>query len=382
MRRITGRTDERGATLVFIGVMVAVIIGATGLAVDMGNLALQRSRAQHAADAAAWAIAYDCVSKDAARVTANCNEVYAESGTIPEFITKNASDGTGEVVSMDPNNHAKVRIEKPVDLFFLDVLGITSQTVGASAKTIWGWTNKGVTPPYAVGICDFLHQPIDPPYDVFLNGSTTENNGPVKDWKTGPTSGPADIPAAFWNPSSGSDTCSGGNPVPIGMPTPPPLARTIISGMWFSKSPYCNNSWSNGGSLLVMHDVICGTRVNTNQAYSGYEVQLDQVLLIPIYAPYDNWTNGGACVDAANHWVSCPGMTGASDAQFKLKVVGFAPFKISGWNLKGSSAGVETPDDQEGYMGKFVSSCPSCGEIDPSAPPGAHIGDPTVKLVE
>ncbi|MFI5936852.1 pilus assembly protein TadG-related protein [Actinoplanes sp. NPDC051494] len=62
MRRLT-RADDEGAVAVLVAVLLAggVLIGLTGLVVDVGGLYAKREQLQSGADAAAWAVAEACV---------------------------------------------------------------------------------------------------------------------------------------------------------------------------------------------------------------------------------------------------------------------------------------------------------------------------------
>ena len=93
MRRLTRSREERGVSAVLFAIMAVCLVAATGLGVDTGNLALQSSRVQHSADAAAFAIAYDCVAKDAAKCSPS-----GGSSTANHFATENSSGGSGSVV--------------------------------------------------------------------------------------------------------------------------------------------------------------------------------------------------------------------------------------------------------------------------------------------
>jgi len=63
MRRLT-RADDEGAVAVLVAVLLAggVLLGLTGLVVDVGGLFAKREQLQAGADAAAWAVAENCIN--------------------------------------------------------------------------------------------------------------------------------------------------------------------------------------------------------------------------------------------------------------------------------------------------------------------------------
>ncbi|WP_067496810.1 pilus assembly protein TadG-related protein [Actinoplanes sp. TFC3] len=63
LKRLFRRDDDRGAVAVLAAVLLSggVLIGATAIVVDVGNLYAKREQLQAGADAAAWAIAQACI---------------------------------------------------------------------------------------------------------------------------------------------------------------------------------------------------------------------------------------------------------------------------------------------------------------------------------
>ena len=59
MKNITKKWRQSGAILAFTALLLPMIIVGTGLAVDLGNIYVQYSRLQNAADAAALAGAHE-----------------------------------------------------------------------------------------------------------------------------------------------------------------------------------------------------------------------------------------------------------------------------------------------------------------------------------
>lgn len=116
--------QEEGASLVYVTLLLLVLFGFAGLAVDGSNAYFQRRRLQTAADAAALA---------GARSLA-----LAQNGTqIGNEVEDIAVDSNGATAStwsaINSNKGVSVQATKDVDTFFARVIGIDSLEVSASA---------------------------------------------------------------------------------------------------------------------------------------------------------------------------------------------------------------------------------------------------------
>lgn len=119
--------SNKGSTMVIIAVMAFVMLGFTAVAVDTGNVMIQKQRLQNAVDAAALASAQMLPDSDAAEEAA---DRYARlNGVSPSDITATISDG-GKCIT--------IRANKNIEYTFARILGLTGQTVSLSAKAECG----------------------------------------------------------------------------------------------------------------------------------------------------------------------------------------------------------------------------------------------------
>jgi Flp pilus assembly protein TadG len=116
---------EAGQTMVVAVLVLTVVLGSAALAIEGGNLFLQKRNLQGNADAAARAGAAHLPSS-----TGQANT------TASSFVTNvNAADGAsvGSITFAESNTNITVNVEKQVDGSLLDLLGIAPPTVRATA---------------------------------------------------------------------------------------------------------------------------------------------------------------------------------------------------------------------------------------------------------
>lgn len=162
MRRLGGTTvlnEDRGATLVFVAILLVVLFGFTAFAVDIAASYHERRVVQNGADAAVLAIAEDC-----ARGTLPCGEPYV-SQTAQLYADANAPDlattveelildlenqeVTVRTLSHDPNTGRDALVH-----FFAAVLGIPESPIRAEATARWGTLGASSTVPITMSMCD------------------------------------------------------------------------------------------------------------------------------------------------------------------------------------------------------------------------------------
>lgn len=167
MHRLAGlwrplRGDE-GITMVLVGVMLAVVLGLAGMAVDLGVVYAERRELRTAADAAALAIAEDC-----ARGTRSCDQATALN-TATLYAHANAWDGSSVVESVDLNisgpRTGSVRVvtsawdaasnQAGVPVPLMSLLGIDRVSVGAAATAIFDHPGSGGGVPLTIDTCEF-----------------------------------------------------------------------------------------------------------------------------------------------------------------------------------------------------------------------------------
>ena len=118
------RPKERGQILVMAAILLPVLLGMAGMAVDVGTYASERRSLQNAADSAALAGGQEL--PDAAAAEARALEYLADYGVNSSDVTVTVSGGTTEP-------RVRVLIDRPHDFVFMGVLGIEDADVGAAA---------------------------------------------------------------------------------------------------------------------------------------------------------------------------------------------------------------------------------------------------------
>lgn len=160
MRRLNhpSATDERGATMVFIAVLMLGLLAMTAFAFDFGRIRSEQRELQTGADAGALAIAQDCV-KDL------CVGGYDEYAVAEALADANAGDGLAWVpnVALDtaggavtvlaatedgPNDHQ-------FDMTFAAAIGYDGLTVTADATVAWGPPAGLATLPLTFSRCEW-----------------------------------------------------------------------------------------------------------------------------------------------------------------------------------------------------------------------------------
>jgi len=121
------RTYEGGQALVLVALLVPVLLGMAGMAVDLGNYASDRRGLQNAADSIALAAARDLPNAGQAEVAAH------------QWADKNGIDWNRVTLDISGGTTApkvSVTIAKPHDFVFARLVGITSKDVSAHAAAI------------------------------------------------------------------------------------------------------------------------------------------------------------------------------------------------------------------------------------------------------
>lgn len=159
MSRLAGRTrrgagsrrrDERGAVAVTVALLMVPLIGFAALAVDVASLWAQRQQLQTGADAAALAIASDCLREDC-----------GTSAQIAAALAKaNLDNGTPSVALSGQSGTSVTVTNTAVQSFiFAPVLGIQSSPVTTQATATWGAPSAGIgVLPVALNLCEYRYQ--------------------------------------------------------------------------------------------------------------------------------------------------------------------------------------------------------------------------------
>lgn len=129
-RRFADKTPrERGVVLIWFAMLLIVLLGFAGFAVDLSNWWLQADKLQRAADAGAHAgVVY--LPADLANATSTARAEVTKNG-----YTLNGGGANATVhVSQEPNpNRLRVRVTTTVDNYFVKLLGIPSVTLNREA---------------------------------------------------------------------------------------------------------------------------------------------------------------------------------------------------------------------------------------------------------
>jgi len=117
--------NQNGSVIVLATFAFVVLMGMVGLALDMGNLYLQRIKIQNAVDAAALCGAQDL--PNTASATTDANTYLTSNGEQPANATMSFANANTEMI---------VSVTRNVQTMFLSVLGFKSYPVGASATAL------------------------------------------------------------------------------------------------------------------------------------------------------------------------------------------------------------------------------------------------------
>lgn len=146
-----------------------IIVAFVGLAFDVGAAFAKRQEAQNAADAAALAVAAECVESRSARDCPNDQTAASEIALLNERTDNSARIPAGGIdYDTPPPYHVTVTVEAEQRTFFLSILGeaFTSLTVTREATANYGSPVAGtVTIPIAGSEC--LFPPELAPDEVF-----------------------------------------------------------------------------------------------------------------------------------------------------------------------------------------------------------------------
>jgi len=150
------KRSERGVTAIVVGLLAPVLIAGVGLSADVGNVMWQRHRMQGAVDNAALAIAEDCALRRASCSTSGTNPALSTADLI---VSQNIDGATttvpGTIASTSPS--VTVRAKKHVPMSFAGMIGLVSKETSVKATATWEQAPKTGYPllPMAVGYCQW-----------------------------------------------------------------------------------------------------------------------------------------------------------------------------------------------------------------------------------
>ncbi|MGJ9411380.1 TadE/TadG family type IV pilus assembly protein [Aeromicrobium sp. CF4.19] len=119
--------DERGVSAVFFALVLVVMVGALGLSVDIGNVAYQRTQAQHAADTSARHLAYQCARYPS---EVQCSALQSSA----ETIAAESINGSSVTATQDTTQKSvTVSVAKNIETNLLAAIGSPTKEVMATA---------------------------------------------------------------------------------------------------------------------------------------------------------------------------------------------------------------------------------------------------------
>ncbi len=328
---------ERGATTVMFAIVFTALLAAVGLGIDSSSLAFHRSRTQHAADAAALAIATDCVRN------LPCNSSAATSSAAYYNVGAgaNATGGTAQAYGIAPTGLTKasgqvtVTITKTVGTKFFSFLGIDSRNVRAVATAKWSRNPKaGDVVPFGVSLCQYVNAGVNNPttLDTTMNDAMRDTIVPKNNTKL--TEAYANM-APFLAPS-----CTVPADVRALAPSLPLTVTMLKGGLWMSShGASINNGKLIPTTILDQLESVVDLPVNQQTKFAP-PIAGGTTLLFAIYAPTGNYDHGGLRADGNN---------AAWKGTVDMRVIGYAPFEISGYCFSSCGGPV-------GIRGKFIST--------------------------
>lgn len=360
MRRFNHPHEERGVTAIFFGLAIVVLIAGLGLSIDIGNVAYQRNRAQNAVDNAARDLARSCAK---APTGAECAALQASATSIAGL----SFDGGTVVATRPAAGKVKVTVEKEIDTPLLSAIGITSKSVAAEAvaSSQSGHPTEGYPVlPLGVGYCTWKNHSA-------AAGTATETSDKialrtdtlqaVKNLLSPLTSGllaailPVDTLLSSLLGVGATESCthpSQGQLLTLSGAvwlTGENVLTTALSGLFSYNAPSCK--LRVGSDLLAFVGAVEGSltipTTCTQKFGVGKDVAVGKTIMLPIYVPRSNLQNAGI-----NLLGACVGLSLLSSKYGKtcvevppkigVDIVGYAPFKITGWTYPGTPSATDS----------------------------------------
>ena len=163
--------SEEGVSLILVGVALIMLVAFVGFAVDAGAMYQERRELRRGADAAALAIAEDCVTG-----AKPCTEA-AGVATADVYADANADDGTATVESVmidpapaNPDYTMTVKVDTLAEdadgpgfaMRFMQLLGLDRVDVHGSATAATGYPGEGFGFPITVEECEYYKSFTEP----------------------------------------------------------------------------------------------------------------------------------------------------------------------------------------------------------------------------
>ncbi|KRC66266.1 hypothetical protein ASE12_16780 [Aeromicrobium sp. Root236] len=319
-----------------VALMGTMLLAATGLGVDTAHVVYDNGRVQHGADAGALAIALDC-----ARHKTTCSKAGGDA-IADTMVDENAGSGSGSIVggALAPSDgQVTTHVSKSVNTNFFGAFGINNKTVDANATAKWSkHATAGDVIPFAVSLCEYNKNSLNTPTTI-----ATDTNDVIASQIV--TSNGTTLTAAHNAMTSKGLLTSCSVPSGVDLSGSGGTVKMLPGGLWMST----NGSSTNNGQLIptAVLDTLAsvdGWNVNQQDKFSQF-LHPGTTILIAVYAPSTEYAWGGLRKD---------GTKAAWKGTVDLKILGYAPFQVSGWcfgtKCYGASSGASK------IAGKFTSS--------------------------
>jgi len=296
---------------IFVGLMATTVIGATGLSVDVGNIVWQKQRMQNGVDNAALAIAQDCALSRSTCATAGANPALSTANLL---VSQNIAGATVTVPGpvTESSLTVTVKASKSILLSFASAMGIGPKTASVSATASWDEAPSSGYPlvPLGIGYCQYI-----------ANAYPATNHLTVR----------TDI----------ADN-----------------AFVTLSGLQMETIFPDRSCQSRTGQTLNMSDGAVwldtlNTELNffdkSNMSVCNMKVDLIETILVTsisrLHAPMScvNKLKVGTIMMMPVYESTSP-LSTVLTSSLTIKIVGFAPFKITGWDIgNGHKADASAP---------------------------------------
>ena len=319
MRGVTcdDRSRDRGAVVLWVALMLVVLLGVGALAVDLGALHVERQRLRTGAEAAALAVARDCVDGDcgpASTTAGNWAPRNDPDGAMGVTLVCGRGPGltscpadAGVAAGLDDMSgwvHVATRTATAdggdaVRLRLAPLIGaVSSATLRSRATVAWGALAAATTVPLAMSVCEFQALGGNPYNGTFPTGrqyvyfhGVGGSGEPGVGRCTASTSG-QDLPGGFgWLTASGCSLT-----VKVG--------DVLNAATGNSPSQACRSdlsSWRNAIIQITLFDAESGTGSGGQYRIAG----IAAFRVLGYRFPRDEWPRNFRCPAATGNSGTC-----------------------------------------------------------------------------
>ncbi|MDQ3155158.1 MAG: pilus assembly protein TadG-related protein [Actinomycetota bacterium] len=333
MRSIRKR-DERGVSAIIVGFLATTLIAGVGLSVDTGSLVVQRQHLQTGVDNAALAIAQDCALRRSTCASAPALD------TANLLVSQNITGATTSLAGSVSTTSTSVTVKsaKNIPMNFASAIGVGPKAANAKATATWDKAPTEGYPllPMAVGYCQYKANAYPATQHVLIR--TDLLSSAVKSVIAALDL--VGIPLTNFFPQS---TCTGSTGDTLNMSSGAVWLTALVDALDLfdiSNMSMCNMKVKVFTTMIVtsVTPVIAPTAcVN--------KLKLGTIAMMPIYESTSPLT--------------------VLSSSITLRIVGFAPFKITGWKEPGNAKNDSTATPAclsiltvtcQGIQGYFVRS--------------------------